>query len=454
VDLTMDLYEVTMAASYVHRSMSAPATFSLFVRALPPHRGFLVSAGVQDALDALADFEITAADADRLATLLRCDRAFVAPLAGLRFTGDVHAVPEGRIVLANEPLLEITAPLPEAQLVESVVLNAVTYQTAIASKAVRCVLAAEGRPVIDFSLRRTHGVEAANAAARATAIAGFTATSNVGAALRYGLQATGTMAHSYVQSFPDEESAFRAFAAGVPTAPTFLVDTYDLAGGLRAAARVIRDLDLPDAAVRLDSGDLDAGARLARMIMNAAGLPHVRVIVSGGLDEYRIARLRASGAPVDVFAVGSAVGVSADAPSLDSAYKLVQLGDRPVRKLSVGKATFPGAKQVWRDPAPQGFGPHDVLALRDEAPVAGHTALLEPVMRGGRRLHGREGVLPPQERLRMELADLPARVRDLAAAEPSRCHLSPGLAGLVHRLTYGTEAEPRAAVRAGSAPAP
>jgi nicotinate phosphoribosyltransferase len=433
MSISADLYEVSMAASYVHRGMQEPATFSLFVRTLPPGRGFLVTAGLQTALDELGRFEITADDVRLLADLLHCDLSFVRPLTGLRFTGSVVAVPEGRVVLAGEPLLEVTAPLPQAQLVEGVVLNALTYQTAIATKAVRCVTAAAGRPVVDFSLRRAHGLEAADAAARASAIAGFTATSNIRAAARHGLRATGTMAHSYVQAFGDDERAFRAFAADVPVSPTFLVDTFDLASGVRAAVRVITERGLPaGSAVRIDSGDLAAGARLARSLLDDAGLAEVRIIVSGGLDEYRIAALHAAAAPIDVYAVGTALGVSADEPSLDTAYKLVELGHRPVLKLSPGKATVPGAKQVWRRRL--GPGPVDILTLRDEDPLADGDPLLLPVMHDGRRLRPPEPVDEAHLRLRHDLVLLPPAALDLHHPRPPTCQTSPRLATLSDRL--------------------
>jgi nicotinate phosphoribosyltransferase len=446
--LVTDLYEVSMAGSYLRRGRIEPATFSLFVRALPARRGFLVAAGLQDALDQLAALEVTSDDVHELAGVLGCDESFVRPLTGLRFTGDVLAVPEGRIVFADEPLLEVTAPLPQAQLVESIVLNALTYQTAICTKAVRCVIAAGGRPVIDFALRRTHGVEAAASVARVTAIAGFSATSNVQAAVRFGIRATGTMAHSYVQAFPDEEAAFRAFAVDVPVDPTFLVDTYDVRLGVAAAIRVIGDLGLEErSAVRLDSGDLAADARATRASLDQAGLTQVRILVSGGLDEYRIAALRASGAPIDVFAVGTAVGVSADAPSLDTAYKLVQLGDRPVCKLSTGKATAPGAKQVWRPigtvepPAdseagggPVDTGPVDTLALREEPAPDACEPLLVPVMRAGRRLADRESLADAAARLRADLSRLEPATRDLEQPRPGTVRRTAALQRLTDRL--------------------
>jgi nicotinate phosphoribosyltransferase len=421
--LVTDLYELTMAAGYLRRGMRATATFSLFVRQLPRNRGFLVAAGLEDAVAGVLDLEVTADDIRWLVGRQGWPEELAGPLTGLRFTGDIDAAPEGSVVLANEPLLEVTAPLPEAQLVETVVLNAVTYQTALASTAARCVLAARGRPVVDFALRRTHGVEAGIAAARAGAIAGFAATSNVAAAERYGLAAAGTMAHSFVQAFPDERAAFRAFADDFPAAPTFLVDTYDTARGVAAAIEVIHERGLAGrAAVRLDSGDLAAEARLARDLLDAAGLDRVRIVVSGGLDDHGIDALMTAGAPVDVFAVGTRVGTSADAPMLDSAYKLVEYDGRPVTKLSPGKGYPPGRTQVWRRPG----GP-DVRAVRAESGPPGASALLLPVVRDGLPLEPAAGVAAARGRCAAELAGLPASARRLVDPDPPICGLSPRL---------------------------
>jgi nicotinate phosphoribosyltransferase len=409
--LVTDLYEVTMVASYLRRGMLAPATFSLFVRRLPPSRGFLVAAGIDEVVDRLMAFEVTDQDVDALTGLLRCPPQLLDPLRGLRFAGDVRAVDEGRVVLADEPLLEVTAPLPQAQLVETAVLNAVAYQVAVASKAVRCTIAARGRPVVDFGLRRTHGAEAGMAVARATAIAGFAATSNLGAAMTYGLRATGTMAHSYVQAFASERDAFRAFAVEFPTAPTFLVDTYDTARGVDAAIRVITERGLQDSAgIRLDSGDLAVEARAARDRLDAAGLTKVRIIVSGGLDENDVDAMSRSGAPVDVFAVGTKIGVVADAPVLDAAYKLVEYDGRPTMKLSPGKAFLPGPKQVWRR-----AGEPDLLARRDEQGPGQAEPLLSVVVRDGVRVRAVSSVADARARLRSDLAWLPREALDIPA---------------------------------------
>ncbi|MGP3925855.1 nicotinate phosphoribosyltransferase [Streptomyces sp. 8N616] len=438
-----DLYEVTMAMSYLREGMTEPATFSLFVRALPPDRGFLVSAGLDSALDFLSAFRIGDQDADAFAAALHRPRRALAPLRGLEFTGEVRAVPEGRIVLAGEPLLEVTAPLPQAQLVETYLLNQLSHQTAIASKAARCVLAAAGHPVVDFSLRRTHGTAAGFQAARLSAMVGFTGTSNVAAATAVGVPAVGTMAHSYVEAFGSEEDAFRAFARAHPGPVTLLVDTYDTEAGVRTAARVLRDLDRgPGSAIRLDSGDLGALAIRARGILDCAGLPDVRIVASGGLDEYAVDQLVRSGAPIDLYAVGTRVGVSADAPYLDTAYKMVEYGGRPVMKLSSAKVTAPGRKQVFRRP-----GYADVIGLRGEPPPSGGRPVLETVMRDGRRTDAPFALEQARARFTADLHELPraaVRVRDPVAPRAVASERLTALAAQVrHRI--GEENLPPAA---------
>ncbi|HEX9774380.1 MAG TPA: nicotinate phosphoribosyltransferase [Actinomycetota bacterium] len=429
--LLTDLYELTMAASYVRRDMREAATFSLFVRRLPPGRGFLVAAGLEDCLAFLGEFSFDDEDVEYLRRSHGFDDAALRAFRAMRFTGDVWAVPEGRIVFADEPILEVTAPVAEAQVVETVLLNHVTFQTAIASKAARCVIAARDKDVVDFAFRRAHGVEAGIAVARASAIAGFAATSNVEAARRFALRATGTMAHSYVEAFGSEADAFRAFAQDFPERTTFLVDTYDTLAGVRAAVAVIEELGLTERlAVRLDSGDLPTLARDARRVLDDAGLREVRIFASGGLDEHDLDELSGGGVPVDAFGVGTTMGVSADAPSLDSAYKLVQYGERPVLKLSEGKATAPGPKQVFRAESM-----NDVLALRSEAPPPGAHPLLEPAMRAGRRVGAPQTWVAARERFRVDLAALPSEARAIRDPVPCAARHSEGLAELTARVT-------------------
>ncbi|MGW0752484.1 nicotinate phosphoribosyltransferase [Streptomyces sp. NPDC002587] len=423
---TTDLYEVTMAMSYLREGMRAPATFSLFVRDLPPGRGFLVSAGLEPALDYLSRFRITADDVRDFARALHRPPQELAALLDLRFDGEVRAIPEGRLVRAGEPLLEVTAPLPQAQLVETYLLTQVCHQTAVASKAARCVLAARGRPLVDFSLRRTHGPGAGMQAARLGALVGFSGTSNVAAATRFGIPASGTMAHSYIETFPREEDAFRAFARAHPGPLTFLVDTYDTEGGVAAAARVLAELGRgPGCAIRLDSGDLGALAHRARALLDGAGLEDVRIIASGGLDEYAIAALVRDRAPIDVFAVGTRVGVAADAPYLDAAYKLVEYDGRPVMKLSTAKVTAPARKQVFRRP-----GRTDVIGVYGEEPPGGGTPLLRTVMRDGRRTGPPDSLAAARARFEADLAGLPAAARRIQDPEAPAATVSPQLEAL------------------------
>jgi nicotinate phosphoribosyltransferase len=424
--LTTDLYELNMAASYLRRGLSEPATFSLFVRALPPNRGFLVAAGLEDCLAHLEAFAFT----DEELTWLESagfDHETITRFEALRFTGDVFAIAEGRVVFANEPILEVTAPIAEAQLVETFLLNQVGYQTALATKAARCRLAAGDMQLVDFALRRTQGTEAGMAFARLSSIAGFVATSNVAAARRYGLPTAGTMAHSYVQAFRSEREAFVAFAEDIPGRVTFLVDTYDTARGIDAAIDVIKDLKLTEGiAVRLDSGDLVATSQMARRKLDEAGLSSVHIFVSGGLDEHDLEAFQRARAPIDAVGLGGRIGVAQDAPTLDTAYKLVQLGPKAVVKLSPGKDSLPGAKQVWRRTPID----RDLLATRDEPGPAGAEPLLQVVMVGGRRVTPTPSLDEARQRLAGDLDRLPAAARRLRDPVPPAVELSPRLTAL------------------------
>lgn len=438
--LLTDLYELTMAASYLRREMLAPATFSLSIRSLPPDRGFMVVAGVESCLGQLSRFRFEPAELEHLEDLGFGD-GDRDRFAQLRFTGDVWAMPEGTIAFAGEPILEVTAPLPEAQLVETLLLNQVTFETTIASKAARCVVAAQGRQLVDFAFRRTQGIEAGIAVARLTALVGFAATSNVEAARRYGLTATGTMAHSYVEAFPRESDAFRAFAEDFPGQVTLLVDTYDPDLGIAAAIDVLKGLPATSRlGIRLDSGDLEQLSGEARVQLDSAGLGHVRIIASGGLDEHQIEALVRAGAPVDAFGVGTRVGVSADHPYLDSNYKLAELDGQPVMKLSPGKHSLPGRKQVWRR---RGYL-EETIGLRDEPVPDGAVAILEQVMIRGRRTTDPASLAEARERFVHDLEELPEEARDLV--QPNRPHV--GLSPALDRLTIKTEgrAEPRSAI--------
>jgi nicotinate phosphoribosyltransferase len=428
--LRTDLYELNMAASYLRRGMDGSATFSLYVRDMPKQRGFLVAAGLDDCLGFLETFSF---EEDDLAYLGRIgfEQRAIEDFAKVRFTGEVWAVPEGRIVHAKEPILEVTAPIAEAQLVETVLLNQVTLHTTITSKAARYIIAAEGRELVDFAFRRAHGVEAARAAARGSALVGFRATSNVEAAREFRLAVSGTMAHSFITAFEDEREAFRAFAEDHPNRTTFLVDTYDTLTGVRNAIDVIEEVGPPgEVGVRLDSGDLDRLSREARRLLDHAGLGRAKIFASGGLDEHEVAELVRAGAPVDAFGIGTQLGVSADAPYIDAVYKLVEFGGRPVLKLSPAKASAPGRKQVWRGPS------EDVLGLRDEAaPGPNHEALLEPVMRAGRRLAAAPPIEEMRERFERDMKALPIKAARLNHPEHVVAHRTAALAALTVEAT-------------------
>jgi nicotinate phosphoribosyltransferase len=435
--LFTDCYELTMAASYWRERMNAAATFSLFVRRLPPGRAFLVAAGLEPVLDFLAGFRFTRSAIERLRALERFDAEFLDRLTALRFTGEVRAVPEGTVVFAGEPLLEVRAPIAEAQLVEGAVLNLCHLQTLQASKAARCVLAAGGRPVVDFGMRRSQGLDAALQAARAGYIAGIAATSDVLAAVTSGIPTSGTMAHSYVSAFREEIDAFRAFARAFPDHTTLLLDTYDTVTATHRAVRVARELAAAGhrlAAVRLDSGDLAALAHQVRRIFDDAGLPGVRIVASGNLDEHAMAALLAAGAPIDVFGVGTRMNVSADAPYLDMAYKLVEYDGRPVLKTSPGKTTWAGPKQVFRR-IEGGRLCGDVVGLASEAAPPGSDPLLATVMLDGALVRPHPPLAAVRSHCAAQLAALPDAARRLTGGTAVPVTHSVTLMALQRQLT-------------------
>lgn len=417
--LFVDLYELTMGEAYLAEGLAdRPATFQLYVRRLPRGWGYLVAAGLDEALRLLEGYAFTPEDVEGLDSLALFGDPFLERLAGLRFTGDVRALPEGTAFFPDEPVLEVTAPLLEGQLVETLLLNVLHYDSLVAAKASRCVTAAAGRRLVEFGARRAHGRDAAVRAARASFLVGFDSTSNLLAGLRHGIPVSGTMAHSFVESFDREEDAFRAFARARPEGATLLIDTYDTREGARRAARVADEVEHEGArvtAVRLDSGDLVALARDVRAILDEAGRAEVRIFASGGLDETELARLVAAGAPIDGFGIGTRLTTVADAPSADMAYKLVELDGRPVLKLSEGKATIPCRKQVWRTTRDGRFA-GDVVAHADEpSPADGASPLLVDAMRSGVRCHS-EGLDAARARHVAQRAAVPEPVLALGAA--------------------------------------
>lgn len=416
--LLTDLYELTMAASYFDHGVDGTATFSLFIRDFPAHRNFFVAAGLSDVVDYLSNFHFTDSDIDYLKSTGLFKDAFLDYLKTIRFTGDMVAQPEGTIFFDSEPVLEITGPILETQLLETFIINAVNLQTMIATKAARVVAAADGRRVVDFSLRRTQGGEAGLKVARATYLAGYAGTSNVLAGKLYGIPVVGTMAHSYVTAFEREIEAFRAFSASFPDNSVLLIDSYDTIEGAHKAVRVAREMEARGEklrGVRLDSGDMVALSRRVREILDRAGLEDVLIFASGGFDEFKLDEIVAAGAAIDSFGVGTKVGVSADAPYLDVSYKLVMIDGRPVMKLSTGKKTLVGPKQVYRFREEDGTMSEDLLALRHEAAPEGTEPLLEPVFRAGRLTAAAESLDDIRVRFQDQLAQLPARLRTLDA---------------------------------------
>ena len=384
--LFTDLYELTMAAGYYKHRIASKATFSLFIRGYPPNRNFFVAAGLKDVLQELESFHFSGSDIDYLKTTKLFPQDFLYYLKTLRFSGNIHALPEGTIFFANEPILEVTAPVVEAQILETFILNTIGFSTMIASKAARCVHAAEGRPLIDFSLRRTHEKDAGMKVARSTYIAGFNATSNVLAGKTYGIPISGTMAHSYISAFDSELDAFSAYSDTFPDNSIFLIDTYDTLEGAHNAVKVAKEMEKRGdhlTGVRLDSGDMVVLSKEVRKILDRAGLFNVKIFASSGFDEFKIADFFSKGAKIDAFGVGTKVGVSADAPYLDIVYKIVRFKDRDTRKLSPGKITLAGKKQVFRKTDKQGIYLEDILGLRNEK-IDDMQPLLEKVMEDGK----------------------------------------------------------------------
>ncbi len=431
--LFTDLYELTMVQAYVAEGMDGEATFSLAVRGLPPRRNFLLACGLAQVLAHLESLSFSDDDLTYLKSLGAFSPDLLAWLQDFRFTGDVFAVPEGTPVFADAPILEITAPLPQAQLVETFVINQIHLQTLIASKAARVVAAAQGRNVVEFGARRIHGTGTAIQAARASFIAGVTATSNVAAGQEFGIPVVGTMAHSYVQAFETESEAFRAFTSHFP-ATTLVVDTYDTLAGVRRVVGLSRELgtEFHVQAIRLDSGDLAALAKASRKILDDAGLAGVSIFASGGLDEDAIADVVAAGAPIDAFGVGTRMGVSADAPSLEIAYKLAEFAGHGRVKLAPGKAVLPGRKQVFRAQE-GGVYVGDTIARADET-LAG-TPLLHQVMKAGVRTAREKPLADIQAYAEEQIAALPPAVRRIAAAKPAYpVSVSPALSDYKRRV--------------------
>jgi len=438
--LLTDLYQLTMLQAYLEEEMHSTAVFELFVRKLPAGRNFLVAAGLEQALDYLENLSFRDEELAWLREQGGFSKRLIDYLGDFRFRGSVHAMAEGTVFFADEPILRVTAPLPEAQLVESRLLNIIHFQTVIASKAARMVLVAPDTLLVDFGMRRAHGSEAALLAARAAYLVGFGGTATVEAGRRFGIPLFGTMAHSYVQAHDSERAAFEAFLRAWPKRSTLLVDTYDTEAGVAKAIdlapRLARE-GISLGAVRLDSGDLAVHARRVRGMLDRAGLREVTIFASGSLDEKRIAALLAEGAPLDGFGIGTALDTSSDVPALDAVYKMQSYAGVARRKRSEGKATWPGIKQVCRSLAADGTIASDVIQLEGE-PVAGQ-ALLELQMRDGRRTTP----APLLSQLRADharaLRALPPGLRGLPRPRRAyRCEISPKLRELAQEVDKAT----------------
>jgi nicotinate phosphoribosyltransferase len=414
-ELVTDLYELTMAESYLQEGMNGEATFSLFVRDYPADRSFFVSAGLESLLQILPDFRFSDESLRYLASLGKFSNRLMDYLRDFRFSGSIRAIPEGRIFFVQEPILEVTAPIIEAQLIETLVVNVIQLETMLASKAARVSAVAAGKGLIDFGMRRTHGVDASLKAARASYLAGFLGTSNLLAGKIYGIPVYGTMAHSYITSFHSELDAFHAFARTFPDNSVLLIDTYDcIAGALKAVevATVLRKKGKKLMGVRLDSGDLADLSRQVRLILDDAGFADVNIMASGSLDEYQVERLLNSGAQIDCYAVGTRMGVSADAPYLDIAYKLVEYEGRPILKLSAGKKTWIGKKQVYRFYGADGKMDFDRVCLLDSERQGGEP-LMELVMEAGQRVQAPESLMEIRTRFSDEWGKLPEKFQSI-----------------------------------------
>ena len=436
LELLTDLYEFTMAEAYFQSDMFAPATFSLFIRDYPPNRGYFISAGLESVLDYLEKVRYSEDDVDYLASTGMFSDDFLHYLGRLRFSGDVYAIPEGRLFFKNEPVLEVTAPMIEGQLMESFVINAINLQVTLATKVSRCVYAARGRNVVDFSLRRTQGIDAGLKLARAGYIAGLASTSNVLAGKMYRIPVSGTMAHSFIISFKEEMDAFRAFAEAFGSETVLLIDTYDTVTGAEKAIEVAQEMRQDGRrlkGVRLDSGDMTQLSKQVRKLLDDAGFEDVKIFASGGFDEFKIADSLANDASIDAFGVGTKMGVSADGPYTDIAYKLVQYNGRPVLKLSSGKKTLVAEKQVFRVKNDHGLE-GDTIGLRDETREG--EILLKPVMRDGKRLRPPESLVDIRQRFENEFSQLGDKVKAIENPAQFAVGISPKLKKLQDKVIH------------------
>jgi nicotinate phosphoribosyltransferase len=433
--LLTDLYQLTMLQGYFEQQMEEDAVFEFFVRKLPKNRGFLMAAGLDQVVEFLEGLCFSDRELEWLRKEGRFSEVFVDYLADLRFTGDLDAMPEGTVFFPNEPIARIVAPIAQAQLVETRLINLLHFQTLIASKATRSVLVAQGKSLIDFGLRRAHGSEAGLLAARASYVAGFTGTATVLAGAQFGIPVYGTMAHSFVQAHEDEVEAFEHFASAQPDNVVLLIDTYDTERGAEKVVGLaprLKKKGIHVKAVRLDSGDLAKHAHKVRRILDNGGLTDVKIVASGNLDESALRELLKANAPIDCFAVGTKLTTSADVPYLDCAYKLQEYAGTPRRKRSEGKATWPARKQVYRQYDAEGHIATDTVTLVDE--VQEGIPLIQPVMRGGKRVAPPSPLASLRERAVDELARLPKSLQQLEEGKTVPVIISPALRNLARLI--------------------
>jgi len=433
--LLTDLYQLNMIQAYLDHGETRTAVFEFFVRKFPARRRFLVAAGLEQALAFLENLHFSAEEIDWLARSGRFGKGMLDHLAELRFTGDVHAMPEGTVFFPDEPILRVTAPLPQAQLVETRLINILHFQSLIASKAARMTLAAPGKLLVDFGLRRAHGAEAGVMAARASYIAGFAGTATMLAEKWFGIPTFGTMAHSFIQAYDDETAAFEDFAQSRPENLTFLIDTYDTEAAARKVVALsprLKARGITIRAVRLDSGDLIALSKKVRRILDEGDLAGVSIFASGGLDEDRIAEMLQAGAPIDGFGIGTSLTTSSDVPALDCAYKLQEYAGLARRKRSTGKATWPGRKQVWRQYGPDDRMAEDVLSI--ESDHQSGEQLIQLVMQGGSRIAPSPTLTESRARAARDLAQLPEELRRLEPGTPYSVQVADALVRLASEV--------------------
>lgn len=433
--LLTDFYQLTMLQAYADRGMNDTAVFEFFVRRLPDNRNFLLAAGLEQVLDYLETVRFTPEELDWLAKSGRFSPDFIATLRDFRFTGEVWAMPEGTPFFANEPILRVVAPLREAQLVETRIINLLQFQILIATKAARTRLVAPNALLVDFGLRRAHGAEAGMLSARTSYLAGFNGTANVLAGMQWDIPLVGTMAHSFIQAHEDETEAFENFSLSHPRATTLLIDTYDIDAAARAIiplAGRLAERNIRLQAVRIDSGDLGQNAARVRAILDDGGLKDVHIFASGNLDEYAVRRLLAERAPIDGFGIGTRMNTSDDCPYLECAYKLQEYAGAARRKRSEGKASWPGRKQVYRRHDEAGRMCGDTLSIEGDTQAG--TPLLDCVMRDGRRTKPQATLAQLRSDAQAQLSRLPESCRGLDAGTPYPVDIAPALHALAESV--------------------